>query len=241
MPLRIFVAILMTLISFNIYNTINVHAENTSSFSSEVENAQELESDSTETSEQETIKQPSLGVNFQDYIPYANFINYQYQGDQNYFDVKDIIMEYAPDSNGTFQVTAFSGQETVAYVYQIRESGLYELAFFNDYYVVEDLRYSQDATNGSESLILPANLHEGTQFSSGYNKEKQLTISEIIDSYSVGGEVFNNVVKIDEEKTGESFSYYYAQIYGLLVIERTDSTGVTQKVLQLVSTQGQLN
>lgn len=224
--LRNLLTVLVTIVLFTIYNSTLVQAENTNPSS-------DLEEDSTTNQ--------SLTVNFRDYIPYAYFINYQYQGDQTYFDVKDMIMEYAPDTNGIFQVTAFSGQETIAYVYQIRESGLYELASFNDYYVVEDLRYSQDASDAMESLILPADLRAGTQFQSGYNKEIQLTISEIIDSYTVGGEVFSNVVKIDEKHANESFSYYYAPIYGLLVIEHTDANGLTQKVLQLVSTQGQMN
>lgn len=228
--------VLLTLVLFTIYNSTLVQAENTDPSS-----AQEDESVPLDSSEQDPTTNQSLTVNFRDYIPYAYFINYQYQGDQTYFDVKDMIMEYAPDTNGIFQVTAFSGQETIAYVYQIRESGLYELASFNDYYVVEDLRYSQDASDGVESLILPADLRAETQFQSGYNKEIQLTISEIIDSYTVGGEAFSNVVKIDEKHANESYSYYYAPIYGLLVIEHTDSNGLTQKVLQLVSTQGQMD
>lgn len=245
LSLRKLMVVLLSLILCSIYNLTAIQAENTGVNSSDVETSENMESESLNEDNLESNNRPALSVYFRDYVPYANFINYQYQGDQTYFDVKDMIMEYAPDNNGTFQVTAFSGQETVAYIYQIRESGLYELASFSDYYVVEDLRYSQDATDGIESLILPADLVEGTQFNSGYNNEIQLTITEIIDSYSVGGEVFNNVVRIDEETQDNSgqvlYSYYYTPVYGLLVIERTDSTGVTQKVLQLVSTQGQMN
>lgn len=243
--LRKLLIVLFSLILFNVYNLVTVQAESNINNPSESEFIEESDDFLADNDNQNNIGQIGQSVPFRDYVPYANFINYQYQGDQTYFDVRDMIMEYAPDSNGTFQVTAFSGQETIAYIYQIRESGLYELASFNDYYVVEDLRYSQDATDGVESLVLPANLTVGTTFRSGYNNELQYSVAELIDSYPLGGQSFSNVVRITQEVQDESgqvtYNYYYAPIYGLLVIERTDASGVTQRVLQLVSTQGQMN
>lgn len=184
----------------------------------------------------------SGSLSFEEFVPYANYTNYQYQGDQTYFDAQDIILEYAPDNNGVFQVTSFSGQSAIAYVYQIRESGLYELASFSDYYVVEDLRYSADAMDNVDSLILPSNLSVGSSFASGYNNEKSRTVSGLINSYFIGEQEFSNVLKLQEiaqEDVGQViYDYYYAPVVGLIVIDRTGPDGSTQRVLQLLSAQG---
>src|SRR5699024_3888118 len=126
--------------------------------------------------------------------------------------------------------TTLFRSEAIAYVYQIRDTGFYEPASFNDYYVVEDLRYSPEASDNDESLILPSNLTIGSSFSSGYNNEKRRMISELISSYDVGGQTFNDVLRIEEQAQEDSgpvtYNYYYAPTVGIIVIERAAS-GVT--------------
>lgn len=247
--LRNFWAILLTVILLSIYSGPLVNAQD-----SQIEDSLEsVVSDENESFEDErdadltnnNVGNQTIELFFKDFIPYANFTNYQYQGDQFYFEAQDIIMEYAPDSNGIFQVTSFSGQDAVAYVYQIRDTGLYELASFSDYYVVEDLRYSPEANDGIDSLIIPNNLTVGSSYSSGYHNENTRTVSELLSTYSVGGQDFDNVLRIEERTQEEEgsvlYDYYFAPVYGIIVIERTGVDGSTQRVLQLIAAHGAIN
>lgn len=189
------------------------------------------------------VEQTPINLSYFDQIlPYAQFVNYQYGGDGTLFDVQDIIMEYSPDGNGIFQVVSYTGNNTIAYIYQIRDSGLYELAYFNDYYVVEDLRYSADALDGIDSLVLPSNLTIGLTFTTGYNNESVRKVAEIIDYYTVGNVSFDQVLRIEESKHDDegpaTYNYYYAPNYGIIVIERIAADGSSRRIMQLVSTQG---
>lgn len=181
---------------------------------------------------------------FDRFIPYVQFLNYQYQGDGSTFVTQDIIMEYTPDANGVFQVAAFTENKAVAYIYQIRADGLYELAFFDNYDIVQDLRYSELALDGNDSLIVSSNLSVGSTFYSGYQNEARRTITDIIDYYVVGNTSYEGVVVIVEDsmtETDGSFKQYYlAPHYGIVSIERVYSDGNTSKVMELISTQGSL-
>lgn len=202
-------------------------------------NAQETTDDSTELIEDDKT------VTFSEFVPYAQFLNYQYQGDGAEFASQDIIMEYTPDANGVFQVAAFTETKAVAYVYQIRSSGLYELAFYDNYYNVQDLRYSELANDGNESLILSSDLSVGTSFYSGYQNEKVRTVVDVIDYYVSGNTPYENVVIISESKNvnGQSvkLNYYFAPFYGIVSVEQTYSDGGVARILELVGTQGFLN
>lgn len=188
---------------------------------------------------------PAGDPSFVDYLPFGQFVNYKYRGDGIEFSTQDIIMEYAPDTNGVFQVSAFMDNDVVAYIYQVREDGLYLLAEYNEYYVVEDLRYSEDALNELESLILPSNLQVGQSYQTGYYKDINRYVAEIIPEYYFGGHYFNNVYRIEETRYEEGINqlyyYYYAPTYGLIIVEKIDSGGQANLILQLISTQGILN
>lgn len=209
--------------------------------SEEVDDEQTSEESNDESDfNTEVIIAPN-NIYFEQLIPYAQFINYQYSGDGSAFEMKDIIMEYAPDNNGVFQVAAYSGQNAIAYVYQIRDSGFYELASFADYYVVEDLRYSPDATDGLESLILPSNLTVGSTYSTGYNNETVRIIAEQIDDYTIGSQIFNGVLRVEEYKQEAEgavlYNHYFAPTYGLIVVEKVNPDGSTHRIMQLISAQ----
>ena len=198
------------------------------------------ESNSTET-EQVVNK----NVSFSEVVPYSQFLNYQYLGDGSEFSSQDIIMEYTPDANGIFQVAAFTETKAVAYVYQIRSSGLYELAFFDNYNVVQDLRYSELANDGNESLILSSDLSVGSSFYSGYQNEKVRTVVDVIDYYVSGNTPYENVVIVSESQhvNGQAIqlNYYIAPNYGIVSVERTYGDGSVARILELVDTQGFLN
>lgn len=202
-------------------------------------NAQEMTNTSSELIENDKT------VAFSEFVPYAQFLNYQYQGDGTEFSSQDIIMEYTPDSNGIFQVAAFTESKAVAYVYQIRSSGLYELAFYDNYYNVQDLRYSELASDGNESLILSSNLNVGSSFYSGYQNETVRTVVDVIDYYVSGNTPYENVVIVSENKTIEGqnvqLNYYFAPYYGIVSVEQTYNDGGVARILELISTQGFLN
>lgn len=179
-------------------------------------------------------------LNFKDYLPYAKFINYQYQGDGSIFTVQDIIMEYAPDSQGVFQVASFTGDSATAYIYQITDSGLYELACFENYSIVEDLRYSEEAIDGLSSLIIPSKLSPGISYRSGYNKEKLREVIEIIPAFAFGGYSFQNVVKVQEGNNPPYYYYYLAPEYGLILVEQAEDPNLPYQIIQLISTQGNI-
>lgn len=172
------------------------------------------------------------------YMPYAKFVNYQYQGDGSVFSTQDIIMEYTPDSQGIFQIASFTGKSATAYIYQITSAGLYELAMFEDYNIVEDLRYSPDAMDEQKSLVLPSKLTTGASYQSGYNNEKKRTVIEVYESFSFGGYTFQNVVKIQEGDQVPFYYYYLAPEFGLILVERVNEQDITDKIIQLISTQG---
>lgn len=185
-------------------------------------------------------KTPSLP--FEQFIPYVQFLNYQYQGDGTSFITQDIIMEYTPDTNGVFQVAAFTENKAIAYIYQIRADGLYELAFFDHYDVVQDLRYSELALDGNESLVISSNLNVGSTFYSGYQNESRRTVVDIIDYYSAGTMSYENVIVIAEDavtnSNGSYQQYYVAPNYGIVAIERVFPDKSTVKVIELIDTQG---
>lgn len=201
--------------------------------------AQDLTDDTTELIESEKI------ISFSEFVPYAQFLNYQYQGDGVEFASQDIIMEYTPDANGVFQVAAFTESKAVAYVYQIRSSGLFELAFYDNYDNVQDLRYSELANDGNESLILSSNLNVGSTFYSGYQNEKVRTVVDVIDYYVSGNTPYENVIIVSESQNigGQSIqkNFYFAPHYGIVSVEQTHGDGGVARILELVGTQGFLN
>lgn len=210
------------------------------------EPTEEIElSDPPEEAEQPTENLPqtqTLLLPFEQFIPYVQFLNYQYQGDGTSFITQDIIMEYTPDSNGVFQVAAFTENKAIAYIYQIRADGLYELAFFDHYDVVQDLRYSELALDGNDSLVLSSNLNVGSTFYSGYQNESRRTVVDIIDYYSAGTMSYENVIVIAEDAVtnsdGSYQQYYVAPNYGIVAIERVYPDKSTVKVIELTDTQG---
>ncbi len=195
-----------------------------------------------ENSAVEAAVDPNL---FNTVLPYAKFLNYQYIGDGIEFTTKDIIMEYAPDNNGVFQVAEFTENKAVAFIYQVRSNGLYELAFFDDYNVVQDMRYTLAATDGSESLILPADLKAGNVFQSGYQKEKVRTIIGTADLVQIGEESYSNVLIMEEISTingqERKLNYYLAPDYGIILVEEVHLDGTRSNLMYLNSVQGPLN
>lgn len=236
--LSISLMILTTLSSGN-----TMFAQETISEESEIttEETELLPYDETIEESTEVINQPEISVDYLSYIPYITFVNYQYQGDGSIFNLQDIIMEYTPDNDGIFQIAAFYGNNATAYVYQMSENGLYELAKFDDYNMVEDLRYTEVAKDASKSLVFPKNVKVGEKFQSGYANEIQKEVLDLLPTYTLGGMTFNQVLVIreDNSSTGESLIYYYAPDYGLILIERETAEGQV-KVVQLISTQGSI-
>lgn len=170
---------------------------------------------------------PAISGTFSDYIPYAQFNNYQYAGFGNNFESQYTILEYTPDENGLFQVVILINDQAIACVYQQRSNGLYELGRVDNYGEVQDLRYSDLVKSGQESLILSSNMTVGYQYYSGYHNEYLRTVKSILPTYEKNGVVYQEVVAIEETgyADGSATWYYLAPKYGIICIERVDSQG----------------
>lgn len=174
-------------------------------------------------------------------LPFSQFMNYQYIGQGQAFINKNIILEYRPDDQGIFQVAEFTDQKAVAYIYQIRADGLYELACIDPYDQVQDLRYSPQASGASASLILPARLAVGSHFRSGYQNEKSLSFIKQVDQVAIGSTVYSNVVVLEETQDGmRPLRYYYADKVGLILVQELESDGQEVTLMYLNATQGEL-
>lgn len=177
-----------------------------------------------------TVEQMSLVTitgAFSDYIPYSQFNNYQYSGFGMNYDNQYTILEYPPDENGRFQIVFLINGQAVACVYQQRSGGLFELARFEDYGEVQDLRYAPETDNGLESLVFSSNLSIGYQYYTGYNQELLRTVRGILPEYEKNGVVYREVIVIEETGTddGASTWYYLAPKYGIICIEKIDTAG----------------
>lgn len=226
------------------------HTNNPEEFS-EVYSQESIVEDQTETSlddhqesaeeSTETRPEPAFSIASSNFLPFVQYINYKYQGDGTYFDFQNIIMEYPPDANGIFQISAFSNGEAVAYILQIRNTGLYELACYHDYNIVEDLRYSQEASSTTESLILPSQLTVGSSFQSGYNNERSIRIEAYLEQIQFGQQLYQQVMQLAEDQAdGSQINYYLAPSYGLIIVERAYPDGSSQILAQLTETDGNL-
>ncbi|UUX33943.1 hypothetical protein [Fundicoccus culcitae] len=206
------------------YSQLNVHAQ------------------TEENEDVETEYIQSNGDAFDAFIPYAQFVKYQYLGNGSNFTVRDIIMEYTSDANGIFQVTEFTGDQAKAFIYQKRESGLYELAYFDEYNDVQDLRYSSDATDGVDSLIIPSNLSVGYSYQSGYHKELTRTIINNFPIVTIGDISYENVYLIEENSNpngqGITKHFYFAPQYGIIQVDEIHGDGSSSALMQLSHTEG---
>ncbi|MCR8968638.1 hypothetical protein [Facklamia sp. 7083-14-GEN3] len=217
--------------------------EETTEEQTEIDQADETSSQESLEISTETRFEPLPDVSqFKQLIPYARYLNYQYVGDGSEYSTKDVIMEFMPDANGVFQVAEFTDTEAVAYVYQIRPEGLYELAYFDNYTVVEDLRYSADASDDNVSLILPVDISEGTIFKSGYQEETKKKIIGRVDSLTIGQDNYTDVLLVEEmeKNNGDTIRIYYANDAGLTLIERLHPDGTTTPIIYLKSRQGSI-
>lgn len=245
---RIFISIISLLIMGIMIDSITpILAQETSI--EEVETSLSSEQDTLETrSEEELTTFEELRIQttdteyFKAILPYIYFLNYQYVATGESTSNKDVIMEFMPDENGIFQVAEFTDSEATAYIYQVRQEGLYELAYFTNYLTVEDLRYSNDASDNIVSLVLPVNLEIGQQFKSGYQKEINKRVVDRVESVKIGEDVYRDVLVIEEESNGTHLPLrqYYAKEVGLVLIEQIDSVAGSKPILYLNATQGPL-
>lgn len=166
-------------------------------------------------------------TNFKEYVPYLHESYSQYLGDGTLYYQKDYLLEFKPDSRGVFQVASYNqANETVAYVYQIREDGLYELARFTPYTTVTDLRYSAEATDSEESLILPSKLDLNVSYQSGYDSSVQRTIVSQGVECNIDEASYGNVIKIKQVQGDVVTYHYYAPHYGLVLVTNENGSPI---------------
>ena len=175
--------------------------------------------------------------NYIENAPYAHFIKYHYAGTESAPGSRDVIMEYAPDSNGLFQVTVWENQKATCYVYQVKSDGIYEVACFEAYNDVVDNRYTDLAKDEHMSLELPSELKVGHVYYSGYEKNVKNTVVAVNMAYTINQKRYENTVKVQRENEDGTVYYYFAPKVGLIAIE--DASGNPK--LMLTETYGNLN
>lgn len=229
LSLKISALLLMMSIIYGISATVGIYAQQSESSTEELNHQHEEiteVSESKQDDQNETIKTLQvISGTFSDYIPYVQFNNYQYSNFIPGENARYTILEYQPDNQGIYQVVMFNGSDTVAYVYQKRSDGLYELAYFENYYEVEDKRHYQEVYDGRESLILSSNLSLGYQFKSGYDGELTRVIEAILPHYQGNdGTIYEEVIVLKETgfSDGSTCYYYLAPYYGIICIEKMD-------------------
>ncbi|MDO4774728.1 MAG: hypothetical protein Q4A10_02855 [Aerococcaceae bacterium] len=164
---------------------------------------------------------------FHKYVPYLHESYSHYLGDGTSYYQKDYLLEFKPDANGVFQVASYNqANEAVAYIYQIREDGLYELARFVPYTTVADLRYSVEATDNAESLVLPNKLEANISYKSGYDGSIQRTIVATDVECQIDDVVYYDVVKVKQVQNSIVTYHYYAPHYGLVLVTNADSSPI---------------
>lgn len=236
---RPFLVTLICLFSTLVIQTSTAYAQNEEGSVDIASSESEIPNDEIESNEE---IEPNNQVLFKQMVPYMQFVNYHYLGNGSNFSTKDIIMEYTPDGNGIFQVAEFVGDQARAFIYQTRDSGLYELAFFENYHEVQDLRYSADASDGVDSLILPSNIEVGLTYQSGYQNEITSVIKDIYPLVTIGSNSYENVLLIEEYSNlnGENITkhIYVAPMYGVIQVEQIQSDGTLIPLMQLSRTEG---
>ena len=222
--------------------------DQTSSSESQIESQVESQDENVETSETSPSETPAEQsqpmLSFESFLPFCQYVEYVYQGDEQEIASYNMILEFAKDQNGLFQAVKFVGDKAQALIYQVTDQGLYQLATFDNYLNVEDLRYSDQVDPNRRSLILPRNIQIGVEFKSGYNQEINATIEDIIDEFYLGQVAYQNVVKVREADTSNpnqaSLVKYYAPKAGLIAVQIVDQSGQAVTVLQLNSIDGEI-
>ncbi|MDO4432854.1 MAG: hypothetical protein Q4B80_05995 [Aerococcaceae bacterium] len=165
-----------------------------------------------------------------DYAPFIHKKAQFYQGDGQFYYQRNMILEFKPDANGIYQVTSYNqANEASAYVYQLNDDGLYELAVFPQYHEVQDLRYSAEAQDAVKSIVLPTELTADVTYSSGYQQEFKRTIVGVIDTCTIDNHHYQNVLVVKQESDSGTLMYYFAPQTGLILT--TDEQGNPLEIL----------
>lgn len=174
-------------------------------------------------------------------MPLAHFVEYVYAGDGYYYPSQTFIMEFMPDANGIFQSVSIDPSQVTCYVFQLRQGGLYLLAQFDNYTTVQDLRYSPEAQDGSEILIIPGQLTYGDSYYAGWTGTVPLTIIDQIAEIQIGGQSYFDVVKLQANYPDHVEHLYLAPDLGLVAAEAGPDPDSMETVYQLIQVSGYQN
>lgn len=159
-------------------------------------------------------------VNASDYALGMYYPFYDYNGVGNEFAPFSLTLDYRPDENRIYQVSRANSGNTISYVYQITDEGIYELAYFPNSYDGQDFRGHADALDAQKSLYLPATLQVGDTFNRGYRKEQSYTVTDILAEYNLDGTIYENVLVIESNyPEGQVQRFYYAPQIGEIYSE----------------------
>lgn len=164
-------------------------------------------------------------IDTQSYALYLNFISYTYT-DMKSGANTHYLLEFPIDQNGRYQVTLLRDNlPAAAYVYEMNDTGLYEIAYLNTYHDVMDMRYSPEAEDNQKSLILPRTVSEGMTFSSGDGNPITHTIIDTHATLTIGNITYQNLIQVERTSFGEPEYYYFAPQIGLIYYDDVTQHG----------------
>lgn len=189
--------------------TANMTLPNVAGQTSESSRPNSQQQTGTPTNSNHSLTDQVDSVSGFDYAPYLFYRDFDYYGTGNEFAGYKVTLDYPLNEDGVYQFRMQSSGTTIVYVYQLREEGLVELAYFPETYELVDLRQHPDSLDDLYSLILPNQLKIGDNFKSGYSQQSDYQVADIYPTYQVGESTYENVVVLTLSSDPETQSYFY--------------------------------
>lgn len=166
------------------------------------------------------IAEETTSINTSDYALGLFYPFYDYEGVGMEFAPFTLTLDYETDEDGIYQVSRANAGNTVSYVFQLTDEGIYELAYFPNSYDGEDFRYHEDALDEQVSLYFPQTLAAGDEFKRGYREEQLFTVTDILAEFDIDGTLYQDVIVIESTlPDGQVQRYYYAPGFGEIYSE----------------------
>lgn len=178
-------------------------------------------------------------VNGYDYAPYYFYDYYSYAADFMEFNDYEATLNFSANEENIYQFNYDNSATNTIYVYQLQEDGVYELAYFPHENSSIDYRYHSDSMNEFKSLILPATISIGQVFYQGYAQDVPVTVVDIVDSFSLNGKHYENILVLEKEDNNYTYTTYLAPYTGIIWQNEVSHDGSFNITTELVESKNQ--